>query len=268
MVEATRLSLDLQAKATATALEERAERALVEALGKEAVKVFLTSNTSRGRLTGWRWRMFRDLAKARGVTEAIKAHHEAGVVYWQIALRHERLVRTYARRHAEMAFEDIDTALPVMWEAAYTAALLWEPQRASFSTTLAWYARAAWQRAPERHAVVIPGETREIRAIKGGFGSLRKATISLDTPVEDGGMGGDVEDAQEARECPLDVARLRQSLSGLSARQHETMVLVLEGLNNVDIANRLGCSREYVRQVRATSLQRLRLALGVTLSAE
>lgn len=191
---------------------------------------------------------------------ALRAFAAADVHYWSIVQRHDRLIRQLARQHARRSGVEFDIAHGVAVEAAYTAAVLWEPERGGYTNALSWYVMSFWQRCNDRQSDLNVANTRAGR--RGRFGFV--PTVSIHGDDEDACVSGlpAIQPFDAAGEHPLDVDRLRAAVAQLDPRDRRVVEGWMEGLDYLTLGEELGVSKERVRQILVRGVRDLRLLLA------
>lgn len=249
--------VDLAEHARATELREDAERRL-HAVRPEEMDQAVRDLPFREAETIWP-RLEALRALAADIPDLAKAYQEIYRIYWEFVPRHKPLVYAMAAYHAHKSMLDIRQVVPHMEDGVFRAAIAWDPERSSFSTTARWYARAAWQRANDRHPAVYVH----------GMGFHTQPVVSLDQPVNEetedtlldtlAGEGDTEEEASQKERLRL----ARAAIANLSPVEQRFLALHVEGRTNQDIAALVGLSRERIRQVLAAAVGKVRTSLGV-----
>ncbi len=244
---------------------------------------------------GTRWTAYEGVHRAVQAAPALAARWEAGqALRWEIALSEQRRLRILANR-----MRDAEDVYAGALTSLFRAAVIWDPERASFTTLARWWMRVGVSRAADTTfgAVSITSEIRSARAmlrahdrgqpaaeLAGGRITVAQIEaaramhcVSIDAPAPSGTANWhdmladeDAVPVDEAVGERLDAARLCRALSKLEARRPREaqilrLVYGLDGNGNRPLrvaGATFGLSHEWARQIRKNGEEHLRAALG------
>lgn len=159
---------DLRTWADARALDASAEELLTAALGPDQLRLKLQDFTAQSRFL--RRQALVKIAGDKRARAALAVFRHADTIWWSFVARHERLIRSMAKRYARQSpatAPDLEDLYSVLAEATIRAAVDWDPGRGRFITVWVCVARTMWQIAPERQGTVHMG-TRHWRVAQCG----------------------------------------------------------------------------------------------------
>ena len=224
-------------------------------------------------LLGWEWpgqvgdrEALRRHAADAGHAEAIALLAEADALYWQLALRWRQAAYRTARRVAMPEVEPED-AMQSALVGMYRAALRWDPRRARTLGQYGchWVRRVVQDDTPQP-ALSIPAAVRERRWTRDTYRAYY--ALSLDAPVagEDDRCLADLQADDTA--IPHITAQQRRDaqavLDELDERTRRILVEVAKGRSYAEVGRRIGLSRERVRVLYDSAVEKARRALGLT----
>lgn len=263
---AARFEADYANWETARALDAKAEMRLRDSVAPEVIDQALKAlrKTFHPPTPYPRRAVLRGLAQQH-VPAAYTIYRQGDGSWWEFATRHRAFLQQIAQQHASRSGVDASTVLSTLWEAAYRAAIGWDPLRGAYTTALVFWAGSLWQRAPDRQTVVNSAESR-------GWGTASVTSLDAVVPRQPGHSGIEeryldrLEAAQSTMPSvePRDAARAWQLLAALPARHRHVLIQCIgEGKTRPEVGAELGYTREWVRQIELEALVALRLKLRV-----